>query len=139
MVVCFKALAISEASFAYNFIDAKLNSDPVSYFKSVVPSSFYKLNYTSSTVSAFHKNSICWKKGCFIGQEVTARMKNKGILKKKLYVIKSSKQNLSSPKVLNYKNELIGETTSHFKNIALALIHLNKIKKIKKNKNILFI
>ena len=61
MVVCFKALVISEASFAYNFIDAKLNSDPVSYFKSVVPSSFYKLNYTSSTVSAFHKNSISWK------------------------------------------------------------------------------
>ena len=27
-------------------------------------------------------NSICWKKGCFIGQEVTIKMKNKGVLKK---------------------------------------------------------
>ena len=36
-------------------------------------------------------NTICWKKGCFIGQEVTSRMKYKGQIKKKLYAIKSSK------------------------------------------------
>ena len=28
-------------------------------------------------------NSICWKKGCFVGQELTIKMKNKGFLKKK--------------------------------------------------------
>ena len=84
-------------------------------------------------------NAICWKKGCFIGQEVTIKMKNKGTLKKKLYVVKSLKMNFSSPKEIIYKNQLIGTTTSHYKNIALAIIYLDKIKKIKKEKNILII
>ena len=84
-------------------------------------------------------NSICWKKGCFIGQEVTIKMKNKGTLKKKLYVVKSLKKNFSSPEEIKYKNQLIGNTTSHFKNIALALIYLDKIKNIKREKRILLI
>ncbi len=84
-------------------------------------------------------NSICWKKGCFVGQEVTARMKNRGFLKKKLYVVKSFTKELNSPIEIKYKNQLIGTTTSHYKNIALALIKIDKIKNIKKEKNILII
>ena len=49
-------------------------------------------------------NSICWKKGCFVGQEVTIKMKNKGFLKKKLYVIKSFTKKLNSPEEIKYKN-----------------------------------
>ena len=66
-------------------------------------------------------------------------MKNKCILKKKIYVIKSFTKKLSSPKEVKYKNQLIGTTTSHFKNIALALIEIDKIKNIKKEKDILII
>ena len=84
-------------------------------------------------------NSICWRKGCFVGQEVTIKMKNKGVLKKKLFVVKSLKKNLSSPEEIKYKNQFIGTTTSHFKNIALALVHLDKIKNIKKEKEVLVI
>ena len=84
-------------------------------------------------------NSICWKKGCFVGQEVTIKMKKKGSLKKKLYVVKSLTKNLNSPKEIKFKNQLIGTTTSHCKNIALAIIQINKIKNIKKEKNILII
>ena len=84
-------------------------------------------------------NSICWKKGCFIGQEVTIKMKNKGVLKKKLYTIKSLSRKISSPEDIKYNNKLIGTTTSHYKNIALALIEISQIKKIKKEKNILII
>ena len=84
-------------------------------------------------------NSICWKKGCFVGQEVTIKMKNKGFLKKKLYVVKSFTKKLDSPKEIKYKDQLIGTTTSHYKNIALALVYIDKIKKIKKEKNVLII
>ena len=84
-------------------------------------------------------NSICWKKGCFVGQEVTIKMKKKGSLKKKLYVVKSLTKNLNSPKEIKFKNQLIGTTTSHCKNIALAIIQINIIKNIKKEKNILII
>ena len=84
-------------------------------------------------------NSICWKKGCFVGQELTVKMKNKGFLKKKLYVVKSFTKKLDSPKEIKYKDQLIGTTTSHYKNIALALVYIDKIKKIKKEKNVLII
>ena len=84
-------------------------------------------------------NSICWKKGCFVGQEVTIKMKNKGFLKKKLYAIKSFTKKLNSPEEVKYKNQLIGMTTSHCKNVALALIEIDKIKNIKKEKDILII
>ena len=84
-------------------------------------------------------NSICWKKGCFVGQEVTIKMKNKGFLKKKLYVIKSFTKKLNSPEEIKYKNQLIGTTISHYKNVALALIEIDKIKNIKKEKDILII
>ena len=84
-------------------------------------------------------NSICWKKGCFIGQEVTIKMKKKGSLKKKLYVVKSLTKNFNSPKEIKFKNQLIGTTTSHCKNIALAIVQIDKIKNIKKEKNILII
>ena len=84
-------------------------------------------------------NSICWKKGCFVGQEVTIKMKKKGSLKKKLYVVKSLTKNLNSPKEIKFKNQLIGTTTSHYKNIALAIIQINKINNIKKEKSILII
>ena len=94
----------------------------------------YLLQYNFSNL-----NSICWKKGCFIGQEVTIKMKNRGFVKKKLYVVKSLTKELDSPKEIKFKNELIGETTSHYKNIALAMLKIDKIKNIKKEKNTLII
>ena len=66
-------------------------------------------------------------------------MKIKGSLKKKLYVVKSFTKKFNSPKEIKYKNQLIGATTSHYKNIALALVQIDKIKNIKKEKNILII
>ena len=66
-------------------------------------------------------------------------MKNKGVLKKKFYTIKSLSRKISSPEDIKYNNKLIGTTTSHYKNIALALIEISQIKKIKKEKNILII
>jgi len=84
-------------------------------------------------------NCICWKKGCFIGQEVTVKMKNKGFLKKKLYVIKFLKRKNFFNKEIKYENELIGTITSNYKNIALGLLKKNKIKNLKKEKKLLII
>lgn len=35
-------------------------------------------------------NGVAWKKGCYVGQEVTARMHYRGLLKKRLYIIRSA-------------------------------------------------
>ena len=41
-------------------------------------------------------NSISWQKGCYIGQEITARMKYRALLKKRIYSLKVKE---GSPKV----------------------------------------
>ena len=40
-------------------------------------------------------NGISWEKGCYMGQEITARMKYRNITKKKLYSVD-----------INFKNQL---------------------------------
>lgn len=84
-------------------------------------------------------NAICWKKGCFIGQEITSKMKYKGSVKKKLYTIKSLTGNFNRKVDIKIGNEIIGRLSSFHKNIGLGLLKVEKTKKIKKKGNILII
>ena len=78
-------------------------------------------------------NAICWKKGCFIGQEVTVRMKNKGLGKKKLFPIKNILKNLHPKDEIKHNNQIIGHVTSSKKKIGLALLDISAAKKMKKS------
>ena len=84
-------------------------------------------------------NTICWKKGCFIGQEVTSRMKYKGQIKKKLYAIKSSKGSFKEKGDIKINTEMIGTIYSFHKNWALGLIEIERAEKLKKKGNYLII
>ena len=53
--------------------------------------------------------------------------------------IEPTKTTLEIDFEIKFKNQLIGTTTSHCKNIALAIVQIDKIKNIKKEKNILII
>ncbi len=52
--------------------------------------------------------AIDFKKGCYIGQENTARMKLKNKLRRRLYAVKSNKGNLSKGDELSFKKKKIG-------------------------------
>ena len=52
--------------------------------------------------------AIDFKKGCYIGQENTARMKLKNKLRRRLYAVKSNKGNLSKGDELSFKEKKIG-------------------------------
>lgn len=76
-------------------------------------------------------NAIDYKKGCYIGQEVTARVHYKGKIKESLYTIKS-KEKIVAKKgdkiILN--NETIGTLSSFTENIGIAILdntHLESI------------
>ena len=56
--------------------------------KNTVPLSHYDLEENKSLLlenNFENLNSISWDKGCYVGQEITARMKYRALLKKKIY------------------------------------------------------
>ena len=58
--------------------------------KNLVPFSHYDLEENKSLLlenNFQNLNSISWDKGCYIGQEITARMKYRALLKKKIYTL----------------------------------------------------
>lgn len=65
-------------------------------------------------------NALDFKKGCYIGQEVTARTKYRGVIRKSIYKIES--QNDLEFGEIFIDNQRIGVITSIYKNIGLALI-----------------
>ncbi|WP_343560099.1 CAF17-like 4Fe-4S cluster assembly/insertion protein YgfZ [Kiloniella sp. b19] len=71
---------------------------------------------------------VDWKKGCFIGQELTARTKYRALLKKRLVTVQSldgSDLESGSTVTLNEKN--VGEVMSVAGPAGLALMRLNAI------------
>lgn len=65
-------------------------------------------------------NGVSMDKGCYVGQELTARMHYRGLAKKHLYTIEG---NLPAPKTeIRAKDKLIGEMRSSCQNMGLALL-----------------
>jgi len=69
-------------------------------------------------------NGISWDKGCYIGQEVTARMKYRGLLKKRLYPITSDQNTRLDPgaDLFDENQKRVGEVRSCADNHAIALL-----------------
>ena len=61
------------------------------HIRNTVPLSHYDLDENKSLLlenNFENLNSISWDKGCYIGQEITARMKYRALLKKRIYSLK---------------------------------------------------
>lgn len=70
-------------------------------------------------------HGVSWEKGCYIGQEVTARTHYRGLIKKRLFPISLSEGSFlgEERKILNKDGKEIGELRSFLKGHALALLH----------------
>jgi folate-binding protein YgfZ len=82
-------------------------------------------------------NSIDWKKGCYVGQEITARMKYRSLLKKKIYVLEVMSGNLNPKDVLIYKSINIGIAISKIGKYTLCMLKINIIKNLSADKNVI--
>ena len=69
-------------------------------------------------------NGIDWEKGCYMGQEVTARTKYRGLLKKRLLPVKIEGQAPEAGTVIKLDEFNAGEMRSSTHNIGLALLKL---------------
>ena len=82
-------------------------------------------------------NALDWSKGCYIGQELTARMKYRALLKKSLRLIKlNSGKVLAGDAIFSDKNN-IGQITSIIDDLGLAMIKIEDANLAKKNNSIL--
>ena len=88
-------------------------------------------------------NSISWDKGCYVGQEITARMKYRALLKKKIYSLEIKEGSPLIGQLIKDNENEFGEIIS-IKNdsvlamlkIELAEIKINKKKQIKTNEGL---
>ena len=78
-------------------------------------------------------NAIDWDKGCYVGQEITARMKYRGLLKKKLYPLKLKTGSVLVGDELIVNNEKIGKIISKANSNIFASLNINFVNELKKN------
>ena len=82
-------------------------------------------------------NAIDWDKGCYVGQEITARMKYRGLLKKKLYSLKLKAGSVLVGDELMIDNKKIGIIVSIANSNIFASLNINYVNELKKNNKIL--
>ncbi len=68
-------------------------------------------------------NGISWKKGCYMGQEITARMKYRGLVKRKLFGVKIFFKTFLNDKIY-FGDKLIGTLMTNNQKFGLAVIDL---------------
>ena len=82
-----------------------------------------------------HINALDWDKGCYIGQENTARMKYRALLKKSLRIIKVCSGTVKSGDQILLEDKNIGNITSIVEDMGLAMIKIEDANNaFKKNK-----
>ena len=80
-------------------------------------------------------NGISWDKGCYVGQEITARMKYRALLKKKIYSLKIISGNINIQDKIVIDNNLIGEVISKANNYLLCMLNIKLIQNQFEEKN----
>ena len=78
-------------------------------------------------------NAIDWKKGCYVGQEITARMKYRGLLKKKLYSLYLNKGEIEDNRELFVNNKKIGHIISKANSKIFAVLNIEFVNELKKS------
>ena len=82
-------------------------------------------------------NAIDWDKGCYIGQEITARMKYRSLLKKKIYVLELISGNIDKGDAIVEKDINFGNVISKINNYILCLLKINLVESKNSNKEII--
>lgn len=75
-------------------------------------------------------NAIDYKKGCYVGQEVTARVHYKGTLRKTIYKIKSDKPLPQRGSEIRMDGHMAGTMLSSEGNIGLAVLNIEDVEKV---------
>ncbi|HLG86018.1 MAG TPA: folate-binding protein [Alphaproteobacteria bacterium] len=73
-------------------------------------------------------NGISWDKGCYMGQELTARIRYRGLVKKRLVPIRISGASPAIGEPLIESGREVGEMRSSAGDVGLALLRLDRVR-----------
>ena len=79
-------------------------------------------------------NAIDWNKGCYIGQEITARMKYRSLLKKQIYALELLSGNINPGDDIIEKNIKFGSVISKAGQYVLCMLKINLVENKSFNK-----
>ena len=82
-------------------------------------------------------NAISWTKGCFVGQEITARMKYRALLKKQLYALELISGNINIGDKIIEKEVNLGEVISKANQYIFCMLKIELVKEKSKKKSLL--
>ena len=108
--------------------------------KNIVPYSPFDLQENKSLLlenNFDNINAISWNKGCFVGQEITARMKYRALLKKQLYALEliSGKINIGD-KIIE-KGVVLGEVISKANQYIFCILKIELVREKSEKKALL--
>ena len=124
----------------YNLIEDNFEKYRELLIKKLIPFSSEDLIQDKSLLleNNFDKiNAIDWEKGCYVGQEITARMKYRALLKKSIRAVEIISGHVYRGNQINFNQNKVGEIISSFNKLAIAMLKIEEAKSIFLNKQIL--
>ena len=82
-------------------------------------------------------NAISWNKGCFVGQEITARMKYRALLKKQLYALELISGNINIGDKIIEKGVVLGEVISKANQYIFCILKIELVREKSEKKALL--
>ncbi len=110
-----------------DFIEIDENKYHEILIKNTVPLSHHDLEENKSLLlenNFDNLNSISWDKGCYVGQELTARMKYRALLKKRIYSLTLKKGSPKSKQPIKENGNEIGKIISVKNKSLLAMLKI---------------
>ena len=104
--------------------------------KNKVPYSPYDLKENQSLLlenNFDNLNSISWNKGCYIGQEITARMKYRALLKKRLYSLQIISGEINIGDNILFEEKNLGKVISKVNQYILCMMKIDFVDNKSKN------
>ena len=82
-------------------------------------------------------NALSWDKGCYVGQEITARMKYRALLKKKIYTLEIISGSIQVGEKITINDISIGEIISITNKFAIAMLKIDAANAVIKKDNVI--
>lgn len=105
-----------------------------------VPDGTQDLEIGQSTLLEYNLdqlNAISWTKGCYIGQELTARMHYRHLGKKKIYPVEILGDSPQKGDPVTYRGDEVGIMRSHEASQGLALLYTDRVEKLSPGERLL--